>query len=236
MRSKVVAKGLTALALITSAAASTAQVISACVDLKGTLRYSSTTGCKSNEFLVSWNQVGPQGPMGPAGPVGPTGPQGVAGSTGPLGPAGPTGPQGPTGPAGPKAVVGFHQNALVDNKLVLAFNQNTVLCQITFVPVGNLQQIVAQANYSTPSYGLATMFVSTNLRPFSGGGFDSFNTARETSKVMAGTLQHTVVAHIRAAVGVPLTVFVEGTDFGSSAQITTDQWNVCKVSVVDYQM
>ncbi len=58
-------------------------------------------GCKPNETMIQWNQVGPQGEPGPAGSQGPTGPAGPAGATGPQGEPGPAGPQGLTGSAGP---------------------------------------------------------------------------------------------------------------------------------------
>ncbi len=62
--------------------------------------------CKSNEYFLSINTVGPQGPQGPPGlpgpegPQGPTGPQGLQGEQGVQGPPGPIGPEGPPGPAG----------------------------------------------------------------------------------------------------------------------------------------
>lgn len=87
----------------------------ACVQLStGGVRMVPTgNSCKSNEYPITWNQVGPQGAVGPAGPVGPqgevgpagpVGPVGAQGEIGPMGPAGPVGAQGevgPTGPAGP---------------------------------------------------------------------------------------------------------------------------------------
>jgi hypothetical protein len=223
-----------------------AQVINACVDNRtGVIRLASTASCGKNETILSWNMVGPQGAQGvpgpqgaqgDPGPAGPIGPAGVAGPAGPAGPTGATGPAGPAGPAGAPAVVGFYQNQLTSNQITLAFNQDTPLCQVTFTPVGNLQVVSAQANYSTSGYVPATMFVSTNLRPSPGGRFDNFNSTRETSKIHGGTLQHNVVAHLRGTSGTPMTVFVEGTDFGSGSPIQTDSVNVCKVSVVDYQL
>lgn len=62
--------------------------------------------CKSNEYPISWNEVGPQGPAGPQGQAGPQGDVGAVGPQGEVGPAGPTGPQGDAGPVGPQGVVG----------------------------------------------------------------------------------------------------------------------------------
>jgi len=68
--------------------------------------------CKSNEYVISWNQMGPAGPQGLAGPQGPAGPEGPAGADGAVGPAGadgaqgPAGPEGPAGPAGPEGPAG----------------------------------------------------------------------------------------------------------------------------------
>src|SRR6266498_5938593 len=80
--------------------------ITACANPSGVLKLSTDGTCKSNETLVTWNQVGPPGPPGPAGPAGPTGPQGPSGPIGATGPQGPAGPQGPTGPAGPQGPAG----------------------------------------------------------------------------------------------------------------------------------
>src|SRR6266498_3273925 len=80
--------------------------ITACANPSGVLKLSTDGTCKSNETLVTWNQVGPPGPPGPAGPAGPTGPQGPSGPIGATAPQGPAGPQGPTCPVGKKAVGG----------------------------------------------------------------------------------------------------------------------------------
>src|SRR5262245_2042273 len=56
----------------------------ACVNANtGSLKMTTATGtCRSNEQLISWNQVGPQGPVGATGATGQTGAQGPAGPAG----------------------------------------------------------------------------------------------------------------------------------------------------------
>ena len=63
-------------------------------------------GCKPNETMIQWNQVGPQGEPGPAGPTGSAGPAGATGPQGEPGPVGPQGPQGPVGASGPVGAIG----------------------------------------------------------------------------------------------------------------------------------
>ena len=77
------------------------------------------TRCRTGEYALDWNIVGPRGPIGPkgatgatgaagpTGPAGPPGPTGPAGATGAAGPAGPAGAPGPAGPAGPPGVSGY---------------------------------------------------------------------------------------------------------------------------------
>ena len=189
--------------------------------------------------------AGPAGPAGlpgatgPAGAAGPAGAPGLAGPMGPAGPAGNTGPEGAQGPAGTPgvdAVVGFYQNPLQVNQVQLQFNQNTPLCEVTLTPAGGLLQISAQANYSTPGYAVATMWVSTNIRLPNGQGIDNQNSGRSVSKITGGTIQHNVVGYYSAPVGQPVTISVEGTDFGSSLPIIVDQWGACKISVVDLNL
>ena len=107
--------GTGAMALTTGGDSSTTYY--ACVQLStGGVRMVPTgNSCKSNEYPITWNQVGPQGAVGPAGPVGPqgevgpagpVGPVGAQGEIGPMGPAGPVGAQGEVGPAGPVGPVG----------------------------------------------------------------------------------------------------------------------------------
>src|SRR5437762_3356760 len=66
----------------------------------------TTTSCRTNEILISWNQTGTagaSGATGAAGTNGATGATGVAGTngaTGPDGAIGATGPQGSTGANG----------------------------------------------------------------------------------------------------------------------------------------
>src|SRR5215217_501385 len=77
-------------------AAQDSNVIIGCSDKStGALRIlkSGTTTCRTNENLISWNQVGPQGQQGAAGPKGDTG---AAGPQGPKGDTGATGPRGPS--------------------------------------------------------------------------------------------------------------------------------------------
>jgi len=92
----------------TIAYAQSTTVYNGCVTkTTGVLRIVPTgNNCKSNEYAISWNQVGPQGPAGVAGPQGEPGPAGPAGADGEDGAMGPTGPQGPTGPAGPAGADG----------------------------------------------------------------------------------------------------------------------------------
>jgi hypothetical protein len=73
-----------------------AQVIYGCAQKNsGDLRIvTSPAQCKSNENLVSWNQVGPQGPTGATGATGATGTTGATGATGATGPAGSPGISG----------------------------------------------------------------------------------------------------------------------------------------------
>jgi len=67
----------------------------------GTMRIvSAGTKPKTNEYLLSWNQVGPQGPAGPTGATGATGATGTTGAKGDTGATGPVGPKGDTGAAG----------------------------------------------------------------------------------------------------------------------------------------
>ena len=72
----------------------------------------STTVCKNNETLKTWNVVGPTGAIGPqgsagtTGAIGPQGPAGTTGAIGPQGPAGTTGAIGPQGPAGATGAIG----------------------------------------------------------------------------------------------------------------------------------
>lgn len=91
-----------------SAPAAAQAVISACVNgADGNMRIvSATTPCKRNEYVLVWNQAGPQGPAGPAGPQGAAGPAGPQGGTGPMGPQGIAGPPGPSGSVGPAGPVG----------------------------------------------------------------------------------------------------------------------------------
>lgn len=212
----------------------TSQVINTCVDNgKGTIRVASTAGCRSSESPLSWNQVGPVGPQGPAGPVGsqgPAGPQGVTGSTGA------TGPTGPAGQQGRPAVIAYYQNSLTINQQQLVFNVSTNLCQVSLTPTGGLLQITAQTSYATPAYNPAIMWVSTNLRIGGWQGIDNYNSGREVTKVQGATIFHTVVGYLRPPAGVPLTISVEGTDFGSSAPILTDSWAPCKVGVIEFNV
>ena len=92
----------------TVAYAQSTTVYSGCVTKStGVLRIVPTGNtCKSNEYPISWNQVGPQGPAGVAGPQGEPGPAGPAGADGEDGAVGPAGPQGPAGPAGPEGPQG----------------------------------------------------------------------------------------------------------------------------------
>lgn len=220
-------------------AVATAQVINTCVNNKGDIRIAPASGCRNNESPLSWNQVGPVGPQGPAGPMGPPGATGSTGPQGPAGPQGATGATGATGPAGPQgnpAVVAYHQNALTSNQQQLVFNVNTNLCEVTLIPTGGLLQITAQANYATPAYALATMFVSTNLRIDGLHGIDGWNSGREVTKAEAATVFHTVVGYLSPLAGVPLTISVEATDFGSNAPIITDAWAPCKVGVIEFDV
>lgn len=59
-------------------------------------------GCKNNETLIEWNNVGPEEPRGPEGPRGPKDEKGDPGPIGPQGPKGDQGDRGPIGPQGPK--------------------------------------------------------------------------------------------------------------------------------------
>ncbi len=239
---------LLALGLMACAGAASAQEIHACVDRGGSIRIASTAGCRARETPLSWNQTGPAGPQGLQGPQGGAGPAGPAGATGMTGPTGPVGPMGPvgqtgatgspgaTGPEGRPAIVAHYQNALLINQQQLVFNANTPLCQVSFTPSGGLLQITAQANYATPAYNPALMWVSTNIRIGAGQGIDNLNSGREVTRAQAATLFHTVVGYYRPPAGVPLTVSVEGTDYGSSAPIVMDQWAPCKVSVVEFNV
>jgi hypothetical protein len=104
---------------IASTGAAPAGVIKMCVDNKtSAVRWvnSSTTKCRSGEWMMSWNSDGPAGldgtpgETGPQGPPGATGPQGSKGDAGPIGPqgdAGPIGPQGAIGPIGPQGWPGL---------------------------------------------------------------------------------------------------------------------------------
>jgi len=71
----------------------------------GTMRIVSgpTAKIKTNEYLLSWNQMGPQGLVGPEGPQGP---KGEVGDVGPVGPKGDTGDVGPVGTQGPTGETG----------------------------------------------------------------------------------------------------------------------------------
>jgi hypothetical protein len=87
-----------------------AGVIKTCVDNKtGAVRWvnSSTTKCRTGEWMMSWNSEGPAGPDGKPGETGPQGPPGETGATGPQGPAGAAGVQGPQGDAGPIGPQGY---------------------------------------------------------------------------------------------------------------------------------
>lgn len=84
--------------VITSLAAPSKSIISACVDRKtGSMRYLSKGRCKKTEMSISWNV---QGPVGARGADGQQGLQGPRGQTGDVGPTGAMGPQGLVGPAG----------------------------------------------------------------------------------------------------------------------------------------
>jgi len=63
--------------------------------------------CRTHEYFVEINTVGPEGPQGIQGPVGPAGPTGPTGPSGPMGPSGPSGPTGPSGPMGPTGPTGL---------------------------------------------------------------------------------------------------------------------------------
>lgn len=81
----------------------------------GTMKIvSATYKPKSNEYILTWNNVGPQGPAGPQGepgPMGPQGPQGEAGAVGPQGLQGEPGPQGDTGATGAQGPPGAKGDA-----------------------------------------------------------------------------------------------------------------------------
>jgi hypothetical protein len=89
MRSKLIATlAVAVVALAGAAVAATVPdgngVIHGCRKLEsGALRVvPRSSGCRSSEKPLNWNQrgaAGPQGPIGPAGPAGPRGPQGPAG-------------------------------------------------------------------------------------------------------------------------------------------------------------
>jgi hypothetical protein len=86
----------------------------ACVNnSSGTIRVvSGSEDCKTGDYFIEWNRVGPKGDPGPTGPEGPAGPQGLQGDPGPTGPPGatgepgPAGVPGPTGPPGPQGEQG----------------------------------------------------------------------------------------------------------------------------------
>jgi hypothetical protein len=88
----------------------------ACVNnSSGTIRVvSGSDECKTGDYFIEWNRVGPKGDPGPMGPEGPAGPQGEPGPTGPPGPTGEPGRQGvpgPTGPPGPQGERGLQGEA-----------------------------------------------------------------------------------------------------------------------------
>lgn len=72
----------------------------ACVNnSSGTIKVvSSNADCKSGDYFIEWNQVGPKGDTGDPGP------QGVPGIQGEPGPKGDTGPVGPVGISGHEVV------------------------------------------------------------------------------------------------------------------------------------
>ena len=84
------------------AAATTAGVISACVNnSSGAVKIVGPTDtCPNNWSAVSWNAEGPAGPAGPTGAAGPKGDTGAVGATGATGATGNTGATGATGSTG----------------------------------------------------------------------------------------------------------------------------------------
>lgn len=239
MKNERLASALVICAALSGVVSASAQVINTCVDNRsGSIRVSSTAGCRRGESPLAWNQVGPQGIQGVQGPAGAQGSQGLIGPIGPVGPAGSAGPAGPTGAIGPqgaKAVAGFYESVQT-NQLQLAFNVDTTLCQVSFTPSGGLLQISAQTSYGTPGYNSATMWVGTNLKFPNGQGIDQLNSGKEVSKVFGASLSHSIVGYIRATPGVPIAISVVGTDYGSGAPIVTEAWAPCKISVVDLNM
>jgi len=91
-----------------SAAEPSTMVYAAVNKSSGTMKIVSGPDAKlgSNEYLLSWNQIGPAGPQGLQGEVGPQGETGAEGPIGPIGPIGLTGDIGPAGPIGPMGLTG----------------------------------------------------------------------------------------------------------------------------------
>jgi hypothetical protein len=229
----VVKNVVIAAALVGAAVGAQAQIINACVDNRnGSIRVASTAGCRASESPLSWNQVGPQGPQGVQGVPGP---QGAPGVPGPQGAAGPAGAQGPQGIPGANALVGIYENSLVDVKPTLTFNQDAELCSVTFTPQGARQQILASVSYSTTGYAVTQMYVNTMVLKADRTAIDpsGYNTIRQVSKVNGGVVMHNVSGVVALAPGVPITLTVFGTDYGSGSQITANMWSPCVVKVLD---
>jgi hypothetical protein len=104
-----------ALYVATTNAAPTGNVINACVEPSGNIRFAGTGVCKLNETALSWNIQGIQGPQGVQGPQGIQGPIGSQGVQGPVGAQGPAGPQGPKGADGAPGIGGARAWARVRN-------------------------------------------------------------------------------------------------------------------------
>jgi hypothetical protein len=146
-------------------------VITACVNGEnGMVRIVvSADECRTPEYAIQWNQVGPQGaqgiqgepgPMGPAGPQGAQGipgpqgaqgipgPQGIQGETGPMGPAGPQGVQGIPGPQGPAGqLVLANQNCPPDQVVIGFAATGDVVCSyVTFLGIEDSEGIRVTSN------------------------------------------------------------------------------------------
>jgi hypothetical protein len=102
--------------VVTSFAAPSSSLISACVDRStGVMRYLQKGRCKKTELAVRWNIQGPVGSQGLEGLQGPRGATGAIGAAGPQGQQGPPGNEGTASSSTVRSGSGVPSNSLGSN-------------------------------------------------------------------------------------------------------------------------
>lgn len=214
-----------------------AQVINACVNTKsGNLRFAPTAACNKGEAPLSWNQPGPPGPPGLQGITGVEGAPGPSGAQGPRGPVGHTGQpgaMGDDGPPGANAVTAIHRSVDSINQILLNPNQPTTVCSLTFTPKGGLIQVVAFSSYGLSDRQTGTIWVNSQITR-NGSALGNTNSAREVSQLNGISVTHYITGYATMEGNVPVALDVVAQDYGSSAQVKTGSWNLCKITAIEF--